>query len=182
MVLTGLAAWPSLVYVTTINIPTIFSIGSTSCQSPITNLYCSFFAPTNTLTITMSNSSNLPLTINFTILSLLNPNVTTPQYFSITTLDSNNYQIQTDSTTVVFSNNCTLPCRTCLPNGTNTCLTCYGLTISNYTLLYNTQCLSQCPNSTYQINSTCITCDISCLTCSFGSTNCTSCNVTSDSY
>ena len=62
---TTLATWPAVTYQLIINIPSGLDITNALCSSNITNLGCSFFAPTNTLTVSMTNSASLPVKIIF---------------------------------------------------------------------------------------------------------------------
>jgi len=144
-----------------------------TCQSTIINLICSVTA--NIISVSISDSSNLPLDITFTINSLINPPLgSAAQTFTLTTYDSANNLIQKDNSTIVFANNCSPLCRTCLTNNSTTCLSCY--TSTNYSLLYKSSCLNTCPNHTLQSNYSCLDCDSSCLSCSLTVNNCLSCN------
>ena len=160
--------------------PSSFDFSGVSC-SGFTGMTCSLFAPTRKLTITASNSSNLPSTMSIVINNLSNPPIgSNSQVFSISSFDSLNYLIQSDSSTVVFQNLCNSPCRTCNTSNTSSCLTCYNSSQSNFTLLYQNQCLSSCPLGSYQVNSSlCSKCSSQCATCSYLSTNCTSCTLNS---
>lgn len=130
----GLSQWPSIIYSLVVNIPNLIGSVGSYCTSGITNLVCALFQPTNTLTVSMSDSTALPLNIAFTIMSLTAPVVGSPaQYFTLTTFDNSNYAVQTDNSTIVFSNNCSVNCRTCLSNDSSVCLSCYST--SNATLL-----------------------------------------------
>lgn len=95
---TGVPDWPSLTYQLIIDVPSLIGMSSASCSSETANLGCSLFAPTNTITISMLNSSSLPLNIILSINSLVAPPFGTPsQTFTLTTFDENNNQIQFDN-------------------------------------------------------------------------------------
>lgn len=155
--ITTLTAFSTLTYQLKIDIPAAIDATAATCSSNTTNLQCSLFAPTNTLTVSMSNSASLPLDIVFSINSLTAPTFgSSPQTFTLSTFDVDNYPISLDDATVVFNNNCSLTCRTCSSSNSSACLTCYST--SNLTLLYGQTCLNTCPSYSYQANSTCIDC------------------------
>jgi len=157
----------------------IFGTSDIGC-SGFTGIVCSLFPPTKVLTITASNGSNLPSSFSVIISNLVNPAVgSSSQTFTIISYDSNSYMVQQDISTVVYNNLCTMPCRTCSSSNYSSCTSCYT-SPSTYPLLYQTQCLNKCPNGSYQFNSTlCVSCNAECATCSYASSNCTSCNATS---
>lgn len=157
--ITTLSAFPTLTYRLVIDIPAAIDASAATCSSNTTNLQCSLFAPTNTLTVSMSNSASLPLNIVFSINLLTAPAFgSTAQTFTLATFDDNNYPISLDDSTVVFNNNCSLTCRTCSSTNSSACLSCYST--SNLTLLYGQTCLNTCPSNSYQTNLTCIDCNI----------------------
>lgn len=90
--LTGVSSWPTLIYTLIINIPAGIDSTSAYCTSNIANLQCSFFNPTNTLTVSMSDSTHLPLNIIFSIDSLISPTYgTSTQSFTLTTFSIDSY-------------------------------------------------------------------------------------------
>lgn len=130
----------------------------------------------------MLDSSSLPLVIVLSINSLTAPSFGTPaQTFTLATFDSNSNSVQFDNSSVVFNNNCSLSCKTCLSTNSSACLSCYTPSTLNLTLLYGETCVSSCPSNSFQQNLTCIACDSSCLTCSNTQTNCLSCNTSNNS-
>lgn len=146
--ITTLSVFPTLTYKLVIDIPAAIDASVASCSSNTTNLQCSLFAPTNTLTVSMSNSASLPLNIVFSINSLTAPAFgSSAQTFTLATFDANSYPISLDDSTVVFNNNCSLACRTCSSSNSSACLSCYFS--SNLTLLYGQTCLNTCPSYSY---------------------------------
>ena len=168
--------FPTLIYKLTVEIPSTFTTSGIAC-SGFSGIVCSMSA--SILTVTMSNSSYLPDPIDFTISSFTNPVVgTATQTWVISSFDGQNYFSQYDNTTIVYENTCSLPCRTC--TNQTICLSCYGSTVSNFTLLYSSSCYDVCPEGSYQTNSThCVGCDSTCLSCANVSNNCVSCNSSS---
>jgi proprotein convertase subtilisin/kexin type 5 len=74
-----------------------------------------------------------------------------------------------------LSGYCTSPCQRC-STSPSSCLSC--LPSPNTLIMYytaNSSCLSSCPNATYQLNNTCVSCVSPCLLCS-NATVCISCN------
>lgn len=72
------------------------------------------------------------------------------------------------STNVIFTTECTLPCRQCTTN-TSACTGCYsnGSLVSNKIILSNSTCISLCGNGKYldTNTSTCENCHSICETC-----------------
>ncbi len=68
---------------------------------------------------------------------------------------------------------CSTTCKTCV-NSTTTCTSC-----NDPNVLYNSQCLTQCPPDLVNKSGVCSPCDSPCAACSLTSTNCTSCLSTS---
>lgn len=169
--------WPNLIYSLIIHIPATFGSSNISCAG-FTGIVCSLSAANKDLTITASNASYLPSTLSISISNLVNPVAgTPPQTFIISSFDSANYIAQYDSSTVVFSNACTMPCRTCDSINSSNCLSCYSSSQSNYSLLYQNQCMSKCPDGSYELSSSaCAACQDYCGSCAFLSYNCTACN------
>ncbi|CAG9317242.1 unnamed protein product [Blepharisma stoltei] len=65
---------------------------------------------------------------------------------------------------------CDSSCYTC-SGSSSTCISC-----SSTLVLYNSQCVSSCPEATYNSGTSCISCDTSCATCNGGTNlNCVTC-------
>ena len=176
--LTQPTRFSTAVHKVVVDVPTSFGMGSVTCSG--TGVGCAVAG--STVTATMTNASFFGDPILFSIDALVSPGLTTTtaQIFTIATFDNLGYIAQTDSSTVLFQNNCTLPCRTCSPTTPSSCLSCYTAPTTNLTLLYQSSCYDLCPSSSYLANSThCVACDTSCLTCKLSNANCTSCNASS---
>jgi hypothetical protein len=89
-----------VVYSIQIDLPSAFGFGGVSCGG-FSGISCTLFSAARKLTITASNNSNLPASISIVLNHLTNPPIkSTSHTFSITSYDSFNYLIQSDTSTV----------------------------------------------------------------------------------
>ena len=145
----------------------------------------SFIGFSGTCTSTSSHSVNVSGTLSsssmkFTITGFKTPKTAPTDYTILSSYDALGYQIDQSNSDILFSIECTMPCRTC--TSTNTvCQTCYTdttITLFNYFYSAGDSCVETCPPSTYE-NSTsyrCLDCNSICQECTGVSSNCTSCD------
>lgn len=80
----------------------------------------------------MVNDSQINLTVIspgninlFSIRNILTPSTPRSPTIQVNTYSANGYLID-QNTNIVWSVNCTLPCRTCYSNSSTSCKTCYS--------------------------------------------------------
>lgn len=123
-------------------------------------------------------TSNGSATGNSTTLTLTLGTCYVP-YFSSTnsfTITETFSSAASTSTVAALQNICGSTCYEC---SSSLCTSCFNSTYTTVVFFWNNQCLSGCPNGSYNSNNTCVACHSSCMTCT-GSlyTNCTSCSQT----
>ncbi len=93
----------------------------------------------------------MPLQIS--ISGITAPTFTPSTTLTIQTKSATGYLVSRD-TSIIFQTACTLPCQTCSPTTTTTCLSCYSnpLLVSSKTILSNSQCVAACANGLYYNN------------------------------
>ncbi|TNV87581.1 hypothetical protein FGO68_gene468 [Halteria grandinella] len=141
-----------------------------------TTLTCSGNYTTRKVTITgaFNSTSTSPANISFSIASVINTATsTTTDSFTLETY-SGTTLLDSISTFLTVSFNCTSPCKTCDSTGSSVCTSCQGL--SSYPYLSNSTCIATCPSAYFADASySCVACSSPCLTCSGSASSCLSC-------
>jgi hypothetical protein len=173
-----------LVYPSTVTVPTSITCTGLSGIPSGTVLDCATSHNTAARTLTILNgfnsTINVTTSVSFQISGITNPSSTSTSSFTLSTLDSSDYKIDTVTDGLVPELECNYPCKSCSSSDKDLCLSCYTAAETGLPYLQGTTCQASCdtgysPNST----TTCVQCDSTCLTCSETSTSqCTSCNST----
>lgn len=120
--------------------------------------------------------------VSFSISGFTSPSYVPTDYTFLSSYDSFGYLIDQNTTTILYSLACPIPCKTCISNTSN-CLSCYNnpnISLSNLYFAGNYSCITSCPTGYYQSTSLiCVACSTICLTCTASPSNCASCNSTS---
>lgn len=109
-----------------------------SCSSPTSH--------SNNVSGTLSSSS-----MGFTVTGLTTPLSAPTDYTTISSFDASGFQIDQSLTDIIFSIECTMPCKSCT-NTLTLCQSCYTNTqITSFVLFYanGNSCLESCPSSTF---------------------------------
>jgi hypothetical protein len=149
-----------------------FTASSLSCNVAFAGT-CTLGSSTFNISGTFSMSS-----MSFSVAGFSSPKTIPSDYSVITSYDSSNYIIDQSISTLIFTLNCTLPCKTCSVL-TNNCTSCYDVSITS-SIYFNPityKCVDTC-EAGYFTNvplGKCSQCSSNCLTCTSTATNCSSC-------
>lgn len=107
------------------------------------------------------------------------PTATPSDSSTLTSYDSSGFIIDQSLTSLKFTLNCSLPCKTCSTSPTS-CLTCYTNTVVTPNIYHNNitnQCVESCSAGLYidTVDMKCAACSSICETCVGVATNCLSC-------
>lgn len=141
-----------------------------------TSLTCTGDYTTSMVSITgaFSTSSTAPDNVTLSVASIVNSATSvTSDSFTLETY-SGTTLLDSISTFLTVSFNCTSPCKTCSSTDATECTSCQGL--SSFPYLFNSTCASACSNGYYSDASyTCQACASPCSACTGAADTCTAC-------
>lgn len=163
-----------------------FTITSPTCNTFVDFTGSCAVVAANTIGVTGSFTAS---SMSFSIAGITSPSAAPSDYSSLLTFDSSGYKIDESNRTILFSLDCTLPCRTCSSKTAPTeCLSCYSLTSSISTFVYLDTtlktCNEECVDGKYENTATmtCSACNSNCATCTGSPTFCDTCKNTTFVY
>lgn len=134
-----------------LSIDTYFVEGTLSCGSFINFIGSCLNISTNTVKITGTfNNSVMGLTLSGFSSQSTPPTGTT--YTTLASFDATDGKIDQSLTDIIFTLQCSMPCRTCSSSNSSACLSCYSsinITTSIYFHSSSFGCYSTCPATNY---------------------------------